>query len=97
MRERSTPRPKNRCYLVYAKAPSDASVRASNHRFNDYIADRGRGIVVFHDHFVGIPGGIAVFDVQTEDEAMMLDDAGPLEGWAIEVYGLAESLTAVGS
>lgn len=89
-------RPKNRCYLVYALAPSDASVRSSNHLFNDYIADRARGLIVFHDHFVHRPGGIAVFDVRTDEQAKMLDDPGPLTGWQIEVHGLAHALTAVG-
>jgi hypothetical protein len=89
-------RPKNRCYLVYALAPSDANVRSSNHLFNDYISEPQRGLVVFHDHFVSRPGGVAVFDVHSDEEARMLDDPGPLVGWQIEIHGLAHSITAVG-
>jgi hypothetical protein len=74
-------RPKNRCYLVYARAPKAANVRNSNHLFNDCISDTRRGLCVFHDHFVRRPGGIAIFDVRSEDEAKMLDEAGPLEEW----------------
>jgi hypothetical protein len=81
---------------VYALAPSDANVRSSNHLFNDYISNSRRGLVVFHDHFVNRPGGIAVFDVRSDEEAKMLDNPGPLDGWKIEIYGLAHSITAVG-
>jgi hypothetical protein len=96
MSEAGLRRPKNRCYLVYAVAPSDANVRTANHQFNDYIGDGRRGLCVFHDHFVARPGGIAVFDVHSDEEVDMLDDPGPLRQWDIHVHTLAESLTAVG-
>jgi hypothetical protein len=89
-------RPKNRCYLIYAVAPSDANVRTVNHLFNDFISDRRRGLCVFHDHFVARPGGVAVFDVRSDEEVEMLNDPGPLLEWDINVHTLAESLTAVG-
>jgi hypothetical protein len=89
-------RPKNRCYLVYALAPSGANVRASNLLFNDYISDARRGLCVFHDHFVARPGGLAIFDVRSDGEAEMLDDSGPLGDWNIAVHTLAESLTVIG-
>ncbi len=89
-------RPKNRCYLVYALAPSDANVRESNHLFNDFIGDDRRGLCVFHDHFVARPGGIAVFDVRSDNEVEMLDDPGPLSNWDISIHSLAESLTSIG-
>jgi hypothetical protein len=89
-------RPKNRCYLVYALASPEDNVRRSNHLFNDYISDSRRGLCVYHDHFVRRPGGIAIFDVRGQEEAKMLDDPGPLEGWELQVHGLDHSLTAVG-
>ena len=85
-----------RCYLVYALAPKDVNASDANDLFNDYVADRARGLSVFHDHFIGRHGGIAVFDVQTEGELAKLDDPGPLEGWELASYPLTFARTAVG-
>lgn len=86
-----------RCHLVYALAPSGIGARDANDRFNEYIEDRARGLVVSHDHFVGKPhGGYAVFDVRTDEELARLDDSGPLEGWQLTHHPLTFSLTAVG-
>jgi len=40
-----------RCYLVYAVASEGISASDANDLLNDYVADRQRGIAVFHDHF----------------------------------------------
>jgi len=86
-----------RCYLVYALAPQDVSARQANELLNEYISDRQRGIVVFHDHFTGAPhGGLAVFDVPDEEARALLEDPGPLEGWDLRVHGLTFSLAATG-
>ena len=85
-----------RCYLVYALAPTGTSARDANSRFNDYIADTRRGICVFHDHFVREHGGVAVFDVRNDDELAAVHDPGPLAGWDVRVHGLTFALTSVG-
>lgn len=85
-----------RCHLVYALAPVGTSARDANDRFNDYVADERRGICVFHDHFVGEHGGVAVFDVRSDDELTAVRDPGPLSGWDIRIHGLTFALTAVG-
>jgi hypothetical protein len=88
---------KDRCYLVYALAPAGVSAREANNRLNEYIEDRSRGTVAFHDHFVGRPhGGLAVFHVQDDGEVAKLEDPGPLAGWTLSVHPLTFSLTAVG-
>ena len=88
---------KDRCYLVYALAPESMDAREANDRLNTYIAERSRGTVAFHDHFVGKPhGGLAVFHVRDDTELGKLDDRGPLEGWALSIHPLTFSLTAVG-
>ena len=87
---------KDRCYLVYALAPKEASAREANDRLNEYIADRTRGIAVSHDHFVGSHGGFAVFYVRDEDELARLEDPGPLTGWRLEAHPLTFSLTPAG-
>jgi hypothetical protein len=86
-----------RCYLVYATAPDGVSARAANDALNEYVADRRRGIQVFHDHFTGKPhGGFAVVYPRTEQEASLLADAGPLEGWELNVHALTFALSPVG-
>jgi hypothetical protein len=87
---------KERCHLVYALAPDGVNARQANELLNDYIGDRSRGVVVYHDHFIGRHGGIAVFEASTEEEVAKLADPGPLEGWQIETFPLTFSLTAVG-
>jgi hypothetical protein len=85
-----------RCYVVYALAPAGMSARDANERFNDYIADGRRGICVFHDHFVGEHGGVAVFEIRDESELAAVHDPGPLADWHMRVHGLTFALTAVG-
>lgn len=87
---------KERCHLVYALAPEGVSAREANDLLNEYIGDRSRGIVVYHDHFIGRHGGVAVFEVRSDEEEAKLADPGPLEGWQLESYPLTFSLTAVG-
>jgi hypothetical protein len=87
---------KERCHLVYALAPEGVNASEANDLLNEYIGDRSRGIVVYHDHFIGRHGGVAVFEVRTEEEEAKLADPGPLAGWQLETYPLTFSLTAVG-
>ena len=90
-------RGKQRCYLVYAVAPETVSARAANDLLNEFIEDRRRGIVIFHDHFTGKPhGGVAVFDVRDEVAYALLQDLGPLGGWDVRVHALTFSLAATG-
>jgi len=86
-----------RCYLVYAVAPEGTSAREANDLLNSYIEAPGRGLPVFHDHFTGEPhGGVAVFELRTDDEAARLTDLGPLAGWEVAVHALTFALTGVG-
>ena len=88
---------RERCYVVYAVAPPAVSASEANDALNAYIDDRRRGIVVFHDHFIGSPhGGFAVFDIRSQEEHALLDDPGPLAGWQLHVHALTFSLSAVG-
>jgi hypothetical protein len=88
---------RQRCYLVYALAPESTAAAQANDDLNAYIEDRRRGTVVFHDHFSRVPhGGVAVFDIRSEEELRMLNDPGPLAEWHLNVHPLTFSLTAVG-
>jgi hypothetical protein len=86
----------SRCHLVYALAPAGVSAREANDLLNEYVADRSRGIAVWHDHFVGKHGGAVVLDTRTNEEEARLHDPGPLEGWQLDVHSLTFSLSAVG-
>src|SRR5918992_777807 len=91
------PKGRQRCYLVYAVAPEQVTARQANELLNEYVADRRRGFVVFHDHFTGKPhGGFAVFDVRDQEAFELLDDHGPLEGWDVAVHSLTFSMAATG-
>jgi len=84
-----------RCHLVYALAPPGTSAREANDRVNEYVADRSRGLAVWHDHFVGQHGGALVLDVRRDAEGALLAEPGPLAGWRLSVHPLTYSLTAV--
>ena len=86
----------SRCHLVYALAPASVNAREANDLLNDYVADRSRGLAVWHDHFVGEHGGTVVLDVRDDDEQQRLADPGPLDGWQLTVHPLTFSLSAVG-
>jgi hypothetical protein len=86
----------SRCYLVHALAPAGTSARRANDLLNEYVADRSRGLAVWHDHFVGEHGGAIVLDVRDEREEARLADPGPLDGWQLSVHALTFSLSAVG-
>jgi hypothetical protein len=88
-----------RCFLVYALAPAATTAREANDRLNEYVAERRRGLAVWHDHFGGGHGGhggAVVLDVRSEVERTLLDDPGPLAGWGLAVHPLTFSLSAVG-
>jgi hypothetical protein len=87
---------KTRCYLVYALAPEGTTAREANDRLNEYVADRRRGLSVWHDHFIGAHGGAVVLDVRSEADEALLDEPGPLAGWQLSVHPLTFSLSAVG-
>jgi hypothetical protein len=79
---------KPRCFLVYALAPKAVSAAEANRIFNAFVADRELPLVLFHDHFVGQPGGIAVFYAETADERNALFGQRHLSGWEVEMRPL---------
>jgi hypothetical protein len=85
-----------RCHLVHALAPDGTSAREANDLLNEYVADRSRGLAVWHDHFVGEHGGAVVLEVRDEQEEARLAEPGPLDGWRLSTHPLTFSLTGVG-
>jgi len=81
-----------RCWLLYALAPEGMPAAEVNRRFNAYIGDRSLPLVVYHDHFIGQPGGLAIFYAETEAERLALHlTATALAGWRVEVRPLVFS------
>jgi hypothetical protein len=59
---------KPRCFQVYALAPQRLSASEANHIFNEFIAEPGLPLALYHDHFIGQPGGLAIFFAKTSQE-----------------------------
>jgi hypothetical protein len=79
---------KPRCFLVYALAPEGLPATEANRIFNEFIGDRGLPLTIYHDHFIGQPGGVAIFFVENAKERDALLDQKYLEGWQVDFQPL---------
>ncbi|MDP4220877.1 MAG: hypothetical protein Q8896_10600 [Bacteroidota bacterium] len=79
---------KPRCFLVYALASEGMLPSDANRVFNDFVGDRSLPLVIFHDHFIGKPGGVAVFYCATAEEREALYASKHLEGWNVDIRPL---------
>lgn len=79
---------KPRCFLVHAIAPSELSARDANDGLNKYLSDPSRGLAIWHDHFIGAPGGTAIFFAENDAQRHALTEPGTLEGWQVSVHPL---------
>jgi hypothetical protein len=79
---------KPRCFLLYALAPADLPAAEANRILNAFIGDPGLPLAVFHDHFIGQPGGIVIFYVKTTSERDALLAQTYLKGWQVEIQPL---------
>jgi hypothetical protein len=82
---------KPRCFLVHAIAPSGLSASDANDRLNKYVSDPSRGLAIWHDHFIGAPGGTAIFFVEDDAQRHALTESGTLDGWRVTVHPLVFS------
>lgn len=79
---------KPRCFLVYALAPTELSAVEANRIFNEFIADGNLPLAIYHDHFIGQPGGVAVFYVDSPESRDALLDQRHLAGWDVQFQPL---------
>jgi hypothetical protein len=79
---------KPRCFLLYAIAPSNMPAAEANRILNTFIGDPALPLAIFHDHFIGEPGGIVIFYVETTGERDALLAQRYLEGWHVEIQPL---------
>lgn len=77
-----------RCFLLYALAPDGLQASEANRILNAFIADPSLPLAIFHDHFIGQPGGLVVFYVETTRERDALLAQTYLAGWRVEVQPL---------
>ena len=79
---------KPRCFLLYALAPSHLSAADANRILNNFIGDPCLPLAIFHDHFIGQPGGVVIFYVETADQRDALLAQEYLAGWQVEIQPL---------
>ena len=79
---------KPRCFLVYALAPEGITAAQANTIFNNFVADKALPLVVYHDHFIGDLGGVAVFFAENTQEREALYQAQHLDGWQVAIHPL---------
>ena len=77
-----------RCFIVHALAPEGTSASQANKEFNRFIADATLPLALFHDHFIGQVGGIAIFYVSSEAERDALLGSGHLADWEVHYHPL---------
>jgi hypothetical protein len=75
---------KPHCYLVYALAPESLSSKEAHRIFNAFVADRRLPLVIYHDHFIGQAGGVAIFFVENALERDALIGQLHLAAWHVE-------------
>ena len=79
---------KPRCFLVYALAPENLPAAEANQIFNNFIGDRNLPLAIYHDHFIGQPGGLAIFYVDNPEARNALLNQKHLEGWQVDFQPL---------
>ena len=73
---------------MYALAPPNLPASEANRLFNEFISDPSLPVVIFHDHFIGQPGGMAIFFVETPAQRDALISNTFLRGWRVEMQPL---------
>ena len=79
---------KPRCFLLYALAPEEVRAAEANRILNSFIADPALPLAIFHDHFIGEPGGMIIFYVETAEERDALLTQKYLAGWQVDIQPL---------
>jgi hypothetical protein len=79
---------KPRCFLLYARAPENLPAAEANRILNAFIGDPALPLAIFHDHFIGKPGGVILFYVETPEERDALLAQNYLDSWQVEIQPL---------
>jgi len=85
----STPRTRQaRCFLIYALAPEKLSASHANQIFNEFVADNSLPLSLFHDHFIGQVGGVALFYISSGADRDALMENNLLPDWDVKYHPL---------
>jgi hypothetical protein len=81
---------KPRCYLLHATAPPSITPAQANEIINGITADPSLPLVVYHDHYIGQPGGVVIFFAETAEERSTLQRDLPqhLSDWNWSLHPL---------
>lgn len=71
-----------------ARAPEGLGAGDANRIFNQFIAEPGLPLTLYHDHFIGQLGALAIFFVETTAERDALLSQEFLKGWQVECQPL---------
>jgi len=80
-----------RCILIVAKAPPGLAPAEANRIFNKFVGSRTLPIAIFHDHFIGEAGGVAIVFAQSDAERKALVTDTLLADWSVEFHPLVFS------
>lgn len=86
---------KPRCFLLYALAPPALPPAEANQTLNAICADEHLPLAIFHDHFIGQPGGLVIFFAGTaaERDALQTHLDAALAGWEHTLHPLIFSFS----
>jgi hypothetical protein len=82
---------KPRCFLMHALAPAGLPAAEANRLFNEFTADPRLPLVLFHDHYIGRAGGVAIFFIDGPASRDVLLDQGHLRDWELAIHPLVFS------
>ena len=70
--------------MVYALAPDGMNASSANRTINELCEDPETPLALWHDHFLGGPGGCVVFYVENKDQQQALFENKYLVGWKVD-------------
>ena len=80
-----------RCILLVAKAPQGLAPAEANRIFNEFVGSREVPPAIFHDHFIGEAGGVAIVFAESDAERKALVSNTLLDDWSVELHPLVFS------
>jgi hypothetical protein len=80
-----------RCILIIAKAPTSLPPAEANRIFNEFVSSQTLPLAIFHDHFLGEAGGVAIVFAESDANRRALMSSTLLDDWSVELHPLVFS------
>jgi hypothetical protein len=74
-----------------AKAPPGLPPAEANRIFNEFVGSRKLPLAVFHDHFIGEAGGVAIVFAESDAERKALVSHTLPDDWHVQLHPLVFS------